>query len=126
MRWIMMAGLIVLGAAPASAESPMAMCGTRYQQAKSAGSLPAGQTWLRFLAACRATLPKAPDVPATKADRTSATPVSPRQPTPGQVAARARIKQCAAQYHSDKDTGKIPAGQRWPQYYSACNARLKG
>ena len=110
----MVAGLVAFGAAPGSAENPMKACGARYEAAKAAGSLPAGQTWPRFLSACRATLPKADaSAPAT-------------QPSAAQTGARTRIGQCAAQYHADKDAGKLPAGQRWPQYYSACSARLKG
>ncbi len=109
-----MAGLVVLGAVPASAENPMKTCGAKYQAAKAAGSLPAGQTWPQFLSACRATLPKAD---------ASASPAT--QPSAAQTGARIRIGQCAAQYHADKDAGKLPAGQRWPQYYSACSKALQ-
>lgn len=109
-----MAGLVVLGAVPATAENPMKVCGAKYQGAKASGSLPAGQTWPQFLSTCRASLPKAD---------ASATPAG--QPSAAQTGARTRIGQCAAQYHADKDAGKLPAGQRWPQYYSACSARLK-
>lgn len=115
MKWMMVAGLIALGAAPASAENPMKLCGAKYQAAKAAGSLPAGQTWPRFLSACRATLPKADAATAPAG-----------QPSAAQTGARTRIGQCAAQYHLDKDAGKLPAGQRWPQYYSACSKRLEG
>ncbi|MBB6306192.1 hypothetical protein [Xanthobacter tagetidis] len=48
-----------------------------------------------------------------------------REPTPGQLAARERMKECGAQWRTQKEAGKIPDGQTWPQYWSACNKRLK-
>ena len=36
-----------------------------------------------------------------------------------------RIKACGAQWRTDKAAGRIPAGQTWPKYWSACNTRLK-
>jgi hypothetical protein len=48
-----------------------------------------------------------------------------RPPTPGQLAARARLKKCAAEWKEAKAAGKIEKGQKWPQYWSACNKRLK-
>ncbi len=59
----------------------------------------------------------APGTP--KADR------APRQPTPGQLAARARQKKCAAEWKAQKAAGKIESGMTWPKYWSACNKRLK-
>lgn len=49
-----------------------------------------------------------------------------RQPTQPQLAERERIKQCGAEWRSEKAAGKIPAGQTWPKYWSSCNTRLKG
>jgi hypothetical protein len=37
----------------------------------------------------------------------------------------ARERQCGAQYRAEKAAGKLPAGQTWPQYWSACNKRMK-
>jgi hypothetical protein len=37
----------------------------------------------------------------------------------------ARERQCGAQYRAEKAAGKLPAGQTWPQYWSACNKRIK-
>ena len=116
-----MAGLVVLAAAPAGAENPMKACGAKYQAARAARTVPAGQTWPQFLSLCRASLPKPADAPAIG----DAAPSAARQPTAGQFAARARMKECAAQYHADKDAGKLASGQTWPGYYSACNARAK-
>lgn len=48
-----------------------------------------------------------------------------REPTAGQMAARQRQKTCGAEWKNAKATGKT-GGLKWPQYYSKCNARLKG
>ena len=121
-------------AVPAHAENAMQVCGAKYQAAKAAKTLPAGQTWNQFLAQCRASLPKAtPPAPvATTATKTTvaktvtaATTKTPGQPTPAQQAMYARERQCGAQFKADKAAGKLPAGQKWPQYWSACNKRMK-
>lgn len=123
---MMMAAVTAAGmgaaAIPASAaDSPMKVCGAQYQQAKTAGTLPAGQTWMQFLAQCRASLPKAA---ATAGD--PAAPVGPKRPrSAAQAATGQRQHQCGQQWKADKAAGKIPAGQTWPQYWSACNKRLK-
>jgi len=57
---------------------------------------------------------------------TAATPKPKRTPTPGQIAARERQKKCAAEWKVAKDAGKVEKGMKWPQYWSACNKRLKG
>lgn len=48
-----------------------------------------------------------------------------REPTPGQLAARQRMKDCGLEWRTAKEAGKIADGQTWPQYWSACNKRLK-
>lgn len=57
---------------------------------------------------------------------TAVTPKPKRTPTPGQVAARERQKKCAAEWKVAKDAGKVEKGMKWPQFWSACNKRLKG
>ena len=58
----------------------------------------------------------APEKKQTKAKKT---------PTPGQLAARERMKKCAAEWKEAKAAGKIEKGMKWPKYWSACNKRLK-
>lgn len=48
-----------------------------------------------------------------------------RTPTQGQLAARERQKKCAAEWKQAKAAGKVEKGMKWPQYWSACNKRLK-
>jgi hypothetical protein len=131
-------------AAPAfAADNAMKVCGAKYQAAKTAKTLPAGQTWNQYLAQCRASLPKPAAVTPTKPVVATAvkpavaakpaptrvavvkTPRTPGQPSPAQAAMYARERQCGAQYRADKAAGKLPAGQTWPQSWSACNKRMK-
>lgn len=116
---------IALAAGPAfAAENAMQVCGAKYQAAKKANSLPAGQTWNQYLAACRAGLPKTAAVAAPK-------PAAPKpaggsgQPSAAQKAMYEREKQCGAQWRADSAAKKVPAGMKWPQYWSACNKRMK-
>lgn len=48
-----------------------------------------------------------------------------KPPTAGQLAARERQRKCAAEWKGAKAAGKIEKGMKWPQYWSACNKRLK-
>jgi len=132
-------------AAPAfAADNVMKVCGAKYQAAKTAKTLPAGQTWNQYLAQCRGSLPKpaAVTTPAKPVAAAAAKPAvaakpaptrvavakpakTPGQPSAAQAAMYARERQCGAQYRGDKAAGKLPAGQTWPQYWSACNKRMK-
>ncbi len=72
--------------------------------------------------------PAAPAKPAVAAPATpaAAAPDAAAKPlTPGQIAAHERIKKCGAEWQEAKAAGKIKAGQKWPQYWSECNKRLK-
>ena len=62
--------------------------------------------------------------PVPKAARgTAAKPK--REPTAGQLAARERMRKCAVEWKEAK-VAKTTGGLKWPQYWSKCNARLKG
>ena len=43
----------------------------------------------------------------------------------GRQAMVARERACGAEWKADKAAGKIPAGQKWPQYWSECDKRKK-
>ena len=79
-------------------------------------------TALALLAATGAT----PAAKPTPAKSVGATSVGAKAPSAAQTAARARMSQCSKQYQADKAAKKLPAGQTWPKYYSACNTKLKG
>ncbi len=137
-------------AAASSAQSRRKQCSDEWQAAKTAGKVKAGETWSQFYSACNTRLlgeapaatpaaATATTAPAKPASQSAVKPVEEplptpagvdtgegaRQPTPGQLAARERIKECGAEWRGQKEAGKIPEGQTWPQYWSACNTRLK-
>jgi uncharacterized low-complexity protein len=41
------------------------------------------------------------------------------------AAMRERQKKCGAEWKEAKVAGKVEKGTKWPQYWSACNKRLK-
>jgi hypothetical protein len=45
--------------------------------------------------------------------------------TPGQIAAHQRITACGVEWRNDKTNGTLPSGEKWPQFWSSCNTRLK-
>jgi hypothetical protein len=61
---------------------------------------------------------------AKAAEKTKSTKTK-KPPTAGQLAARARQKQCGAEWRAAKKAGKIEKGMTWPKYWSACNKRLR-
>ena len=118
---LLTAAMALAGAGPAAAQgNAMKECAVKYQAAKAARTLPAGQTWMQYLAACRGTV--AATTTSTPGVQTAATT---RTPTPAQLAERSRQKQCGVQWKADKAAGKT-GSQTWPQYWSACSKRLKG
>jgi len=44
---------------------------------------------------------------------------------PGRAAMIARERACGKEWREKKAAGQIEKGQKWPQYWSACNKRLK-
>ena len=66
-----LAGAMVIAASPASAQAnAMKDCSAKYQAAKANKTLPAGQTWIQFLAQCRKTAAPAAVPPCVRARRT--------------------------------------------------------
>jgi hypothetical protein len=68
----------------------------------------------------------APAAPTTAAPLPSAGAATPSAAgKTGRQAMVARERACGAEWKADKAAGKIPAGQKWPQYWSECNKRKK-
>jgi hypothetical protein len=63
--------------------------------------------------------PPPPPPPAATTEHPAA------KPSGGRAAMVARLRACGAEWKAEKAEGKIPAGQKWPQYWSACNKRKK-
>jgi hypothetical protein len=49
-----------------------------------------------------------------------------KEPSAGQQAARERQKRCSIEWKEAKAAKTLPAGARWPQFWSECNKRAKG
>ena len=115
---------------------------------KTANTIPDGMTWKQFVAAkcvvAGVAAPATPAVatkpaakvtpvivaPAEPSDKPDATPLATADKngkpfTPGQMAAHKRIRECGDQWRGLKASNKLPAGTKWPQFWSACNKQLK-
>ena len=142
-------------AGPAFAQANvMKECGAQYQTAKAGNAL-AGKTWNQYLAECRVrvsatpaatTTGPAPAAPAAAA-APAANPLKPAAAAPvaapvvaakpaatpaaapasgGKQAMIARERECGAEWKANKvELIKATPGLKWPQYWSACNTRLK-
>ncbi len=135
-------GITLAALANAAAPRPahaltMAECSAKYKAAKSAGTLN-GMKWNDFRKAqCGAeasAAPAAAPAPAAAAPAPAAAPAAPAASAPaagqkpvsaGRQAMIARERACGADWKEAKAAGKIPAGQKWPQYWSECNKRKK-
>lgn len=116
-------------------QSVQKICSNQYQAAKTAGTLK-GRKWPQFLSECSAaikndksdaaTVPPDPETTGSIKSTTAPAARSDGKPmSPGEAAFRQRIHECSGEWQHDKAAGTLPAGQKWPQFWSACNARLK-
>ncbi len=126
------------GAGSGKGKSPaMQACSDQWAKLKADGKVPSGQTWPKFWSQCSkdyaaahaddedlgAPLPD-PEV-AAKVDPAKPAAAGKKEPTAGQKAAWARMRSCGAEWQAKKAADKLPAGAKWPQYWSDCNKRLK-
>jgi hypothetical protein len=124
----------IMSAGPSSALSTKE-CSTKYQAAKTAGTLN-GKTWNEFrkseCAGAGTTETKAEDKPVVKPSAAAASgAVFPKAIDPKyskESAGKARMHTCLDQYKANKATNGN-GGMKWIQkgggYYSKCNAALK-
>ena len=126
--------------APAGGQSTQQLCSAQYQAAKTAGTLN-GQKWPAFLSACSDSIknyadqaqatppepqPTAAPISAPRKGKLAAVPAkSSSGQSAGEIAFQQRIHQCANEWQSEKSAGTLPAGSKWPQFWSQCNAQLK-
>ncbi len=119
-------------------------CSAKYQAAKAAGTLN-GMKWNEFrkaefgseAAPAAGTPPAAESKPApapAAESKPAPAPAAESKPAPaaaekpvsaGRKAEYARERACGKEWKADKAAGKIPTGQKWPQYWSECNKRKK-
>lgn len=139
--------LASLAAVPTLADAKtMKECAAQWKQMKEANQT-AGMKYRDFSKQCMsegaAPAPEAKPAPTPPpaAEKTAAPPpAKPAATTPppaatttteqkpmssGRAAMIARERACGAEWKADKAAGKIPAGMKWPQYWSACDKRKK-
>jgi hypothetical protein len=131
--------LAALSCAPLPAHAKtMKECAAQWQEMKAANQT-AGMKYRDFTKQCMSGEPApagetpaagaapAPAAPAATAPAAGTTPAAApaKKPSGGREAMIARERACGAEWKADKAAGKIEAGMKWPQYWSACNKRKK-
>ena len=114
-----LAGVVALAPGAASAKT-LKECAAQWDQMKAANQT-GGMKYRDFTKQCMSGAAPAP-APATAAPAAAAKPATGLS---GRQAMIARERACGAEWKADKAAGRIPAGQTWPQYWSACNTRKK-
>jgi hypothetical protein len=105
-----------LAAAATPASAPVAAAAAAAPAPVVAAASPVSAMIKKFTTKSTAPQPQ----PAPVAASGSAAPA-----TGGRLAEQTRIKACGVQWQSAKAANSIPAGQTWPQFWSACDTRLK-
>jgi hypothetical protein len=128
---------------PANAKT-MKECAAQWQEMKAANQT-AGMKYRDFTKQCMTgeaapaagtapaavTAPAAPPpsaakpAPAAEKPTAGAAPAAQPEGKHGREAMIARERACGAEWKAEKAAGKIEAGMKWPQYWSACNKRKK-
>jgi hypothetical protein len=132
---ILVAALASLAAlAPVAAQAKtMKECAAEWDKMKAAKQT-GGMKYRDFSKQCMASgaapvgAAPAPSTPTTAAPAPAAgaaTSTKPATGSSGRQAMIARERACGAEWKADKAAGKIPAGQKWPQYWSECDKRKK-
>ena len=129
--------VIVAALASAAALAPMAAqaktmkeCAAEWDKMKEANQT-GGMKYRDFTKQCMsgaaAPVGAAPATatPTTAAPASAAGAAKPATGSPGRQAMIARERACGAEWKADKAAGRIPAGQKWPQYWSECDKRKK-
>ena len=127
------AATIVASAALAPAQAKtLKECAAQWDQMKAANQT-GGMKYRDFTKQCMSGAAPAPSTPVTAAPAPTTAAPAPAAgaatPTAtgktGREAMIARERACGADWKADKAAGRIPAGQKWPQYWSECDKRKK-
>jgi hypothetical protein len=127
-----LAGAAVLIPTAAAQAKTMKECAAEWDKMKAANQT-GGMKYRDFTKQCMsgASTPQAntpavaPAAPASGPASATTTPAKPTTGSPGRQAMIARERACGAEWKADKAAGRIPAGQKWPQYWSECDKRKK-
>jgi hypothetical protein len=122
------AAALALVAAPVTAQAKtMKECAAEWDKMKAANQT-GGMKYRDFTKQCMAggapaAAAPAPAVPVTAAPAPAAGAATAGKT--GRQAMIARERACGAEWKADKAAGRIPAGQKWPQFWSECDKRKK-
>jgi hypothetical protein len=127
-----LAGAAVLIPTAAAQAKTMKECAAEWDKMKAANQT-GGMKYRDFTKQCMsgASAPQAntpavaPAAPASGPASATTAPAKPTTGSPGRQAMIARERACGAEWKADKAAGRIPAGQKWPQYWSECDKRKK-
>ena len=125
---LLIASAVVLAAfAPALVASPaqaktMKECAAEWQEMKTAGQT-GGMKYRDFSKQCMSGGAPAAEAPQQQQPE-AASPPAAKPVTGGRAAMVTRLRACAADWKAAKAEGRT-AGQKWPQFWSACNKRKK-
>jgi hypothetical protein len=111
---------------PAQAKT-MKECAAEWDKMKAANQT-GGMKYRDFTKQCMSGAAPTAIAPAAPAPATTPAPATAAKPATGltgRQAMVARERACGAEWKSDKAAGKIPAGMKWPQYWSECDKRKK-
>jgi hypothetical protein len=119
--YLIATGILLAAFAPALTSAPaqaktLKECAAQWQEMKASGQT-GGMKYRDFTKQCMSgEAAAAPPPPAAE-------PAA--KPSGGRAAMVARLRACAADWKEAKAAGNVPAGQKWPQFWSACNKRKK-
>jgi hypothetical protein len=112
---------VALGAAHAQ-QNRMQACAAEWKTMKAANQT-GGKTYRAFQKECLGRTAAAPaGVPPL--GQPAATPKAAKA-SGGRQAMLARERACGAEWKAAKAGGTVPAGMKWPKYWSECNTRKK-
>jgi hypothetical protein len=133
---VSLAALNCLAFGAAQAQQPqnrMQACAAEWRTMKAANQTE-GKKYRDFQKECLARTAAAPGTAPAPATAPAAMPPAAGQPAAttratkasgGRQAMVARERACGAEWKAAKAAGTVPAGTKWPQYWSQCNARKK-
>src|SRR5262249_9489967 len=117
-----LASAAALVPAAASAKT-MKECAAQWDQMKAANQT-GGMKYRDFTKQCMSGAAPTAAAPASAAPA-PATAAKPTTGSAGRPAMIARERASGAGWETDKEGGRIPAGMKWPQYWSECDKRKK-
>jgi hypothetical protein len=125
-------GVLLAAFAPAFISTPaqaktMKECAAQWQEMKASGQT-GGMKYRDFSKQCMSgEAPAAAAPPPPQPEAASPPPAAEpgAKPSGGRAAMVSRMRACGAEWKTAKAEGKVPAGQKWPQFWSECNKRKK-